>query len=108
MRTWPAVLAAPVLALVDQSVAYALVPWSCSHQGSLLLHATHAVFLVVTLATIVPAAMRLQPASPPSSPDEQGERRRFFGFVGISIGAFSALVIAAMWGMLWFLPPCAS
>ena len=32
MRTWPGIVLAPVLALADQSVAYALVKWGCDYQ----------------------------------------------------------------------------
>jgi hypothetical protein len=108
VRTWPAVLVAPILVLVDQSVAYVLVPWSCSHQTTVWLHVTHLVFLAATLATVFPAMRRLHPEAPPTSPDEQGERRRLFGFLGLWIAALSALVVAAMWAMQWFIPACIS
>ena len=108
MKTWPAIVAAPLLALTDQSVAYALVPWSCSHQTTLWLHVTHVAFLAATLAILLPVLRGLQLEAPPSSPDEQGERRRFLTFAGSFIGALSALVIGAMWAMQWFIPACVS
>jgi hypothetical protein len=107
-RTWPAVLLAPVLALADQSVAYALVPWSCSHQSMGWLHAVHATFLVATLATLVAPWSRLAPGAPPTSSDEQVERRNFFALVGVLVAVFSALVIVAMWIPQWLIPACAS
>ncbi|HYC35945.1 MAG TPA: hypothetical protein VEC19_05950 [Usitatibacter sp.] len=105
-RTWPAVIAAPLLALADQSVAYALVPWACSHQGMAILHVSHAAFLVAILATLPGAWSRLDAGFPPSSPDEGMERRSFFGMVGAMMVAFSALVVLAMWIPQWFIAPC--
>jgi hypothetical protein len=97
-----------MLALADQSVAYVLVPWSCAHQATFWPSLTHAAFLLATLATLLPPLRDLQLGSPPSSPDEQGERRRFLAFTGSFVAAFSALVIAAMWAMHGFIPACSS
>jgi hypothetical protein len=107
LRTWPAVFA-PALALVDQSVAYALVPWSCAHQQTVWLHATHAIFLVAILATLVAPWSRLLPAEPPSSPDPRRERQHFFALMGVLLALLSATVVAAMWATQYWLPPCAS
>lgn len=106
MRTWPAVILAPLLALADQALAYALVPWSCSHQITGALHAVHLAFLVATLATAVPPWRRLSLRAPPASPNEEAERRHFFAIVGLLTASFSALVITAMWIPQWFISPC--
>ena len=45
MRTWFALLGAPVLALMNQSVSYATVGWSCAHRHPLALHAVHGAVL---------------------------------------------------------------
>jgi hypothetical protein len=108
MRTWPAVILAPLLALIDQSVAYAMVPWACSHQAPGVLNAVHATFLVATLLTLVPAWRRLQPGAAPSARNPELERRHFFALVGVLSAAFSALVIVAMWIPQWFIGPCVS
>jgi hypothetical protein len=108
VKTWPAILVAPMLALTDQSVAYVLVPWSCSHQAMLWPSLTHAAFLLATLATLLPLLRDLRLGAPPSSPDEQGERRQFLALTGSFVAAFSALVIAAMWAMHGFIPACVS
>jgi len=65
MRTWPGIVLAPLLALADQSVAYALVEWGCHAQQFASLHIVHLVFLLATLATLVPAwrAARTNPLS---------------------------------------------
>lgn len=107
-RSWPAVLLAPVLALVDQSVAYALVPWSCSHQSVAVPHAVHALFLAATLGTLFVPLRRLEPGEPPAMPDERLERRHFFAGVSLFVALLSALVILAMWIPSWFIPACAA
>ena len=105
-RTWPAVLLAPLLALADQSVAYAFVGWSCAHQAMAPLHAVHAAFLVAVLATAVSPSRRLDPDAPPTLQVEEHERRNFFALVGVLTAALSALVIVAMWIPQWFISPC--
>src|SRR4029434_8334576 len=49
MRTWFALIVAPLLALADQSVSYATVAWSCAHQHSLPLHLIHGPSLVTVV-----------------------------------------------------------
>ena len=50
MRIWLALIVSPLLALTDQTVAFAMVGWACAHQSVALLHASHALFLAATTA----------------------------------------------------------
>ena len=50
MRTWVALIVAPLLALTDQTVAFALVHWACAQQSIWVVHLSHIVFLATTAA----------------------------------------------------------
>ena len=52
MRTWFALLAAPILALSDQSISYAAAGWTCAHQGTWVPHVLHGAFLVACVAAV--------------------------------------------------------
>ena len=77
MRTWFALLGAPVLALADQSVSYATVGWSCAHQHTLVAHAIHGMFLgAVVIGTLL--AWRLwRETRPVRAQSEEPARRHF-------------------------------
>lgn len=108
MRTWPGIVLAPLLALADQSVAYALVQWGCHAQQFASLQWVHAVFLVATLATLIPAwpgAMRREvPAA--AMPGDTHDRQHFMSLVSLMVGSLSALIIVALWIPQWVLSPC--
>jgi hypothetical protein len=108
MRTWPGIVLAPLLALADQSVAYALVQWGCSYQHAGAIQLVHLVFFLGALATLVPAwpgAMR--PRVPDRAlPGDNHDRHHFTSMVSLWLGALSALVILAMWIPNWVLSPC--
>jgi len=108
MKTWPALVLAPLLALADQGVAYALVPWSCANQKIVPLHAVHMVFLLAALAATLPAwrAFSLTRGQPKSDEGESGDRMPFLALSGVVVGLLSAAVIAAMWLPVWVLSPC--
>ena len=108
MKTWPALFLAPLLGLTDQLVAYALVPWSCSHQQVVPVHVAHALFLVATFAVTIPAwsAFAAERNAPKSDEGEVGDRMRFLSISGVLVGALSMAVIAAMWFPTWVLSPC--
>jgi hypothetical protein len=110
MGSWPALLLGPLLALADQSLAYALVGWSCANQNVAVLHAVYAVSLVVALALTALAA-RDWLAAGPRLPDSSGDpvtRARFVALVGVMVGSLSALVIFGQWIAVWMLSPCYS
>src|SRR5438270_13758602 len=108
MRTWPGIVLAPLLALPDQSVAYALVPWGCSYQHFAALQCVHLVFFLAALATLVPAwpgAMRPR-MSDRGVPGDSHDRHHFMSLVSFWLGALSALIILALWVPQWVLSPC--
>jgi hypothetical protein len=106
MRIWFALLAAPILALADQSIAYSMTVWACAHQQALAMHGVHVLFLAVTVAATFAAWGSWRATLRRKSGDETLARRHFLAGLATATGALSALVIAAMWIPNWVLSPC--
>ena len=105
MRIWFPLLLAPILALADQSIAYATSGWACSHQDSIALHVVHGVFLAACVAgAFVAFGLRREVRAAPS--DERQRVRYFLSGVSIASASLAALVIAAMWMPSWFISGC--
>ena len=108
MRTWLALLVAPILALTDQSVAYATVGWACANQQTIAVHAVHIVFLVAVVAATVAARQLARETAATKSRGEADARRHFLAGLATASGALSALTIVAMWIPAWMLGACLS
>ncbi|MGN6389128.1 MAG: hypothetical protein ACTHL1_06425 [Burkholderiaceae bacterium] len=109
MSSWPALLLAPLLALISQSVAYALVTPSCARQGTMILHAVYLIALALAVGCTLLAWRERREADAAQRPDDAAERGpRFLASVAALVGTLSCLVIFAMWIPEWFLSPCAS
>jgi uncharacterized membrane protein len=108
MRTWPALLASPLLVLADQGVAYAMAGWGCAHQNLGALHAVHGAFLLATLV-ILAISWRASRRALQRLRADQGftlERIDFMDVMATLVGLLSAATIAAMWIPQWLLSPC--
>jgi hypothetical protein len=107
MSIWLALIVAPLLALADQTVAFALVGPGCASQSTALLHTTHALFLALTIVATV-AAWRswLATAAAPAAAGNGVVQRRFLAGVATTVAALSAAAIAAMWIPTWMISPC--
>lgn len=106
MRIWFALLLAPILALTDQSIAYAVSGWACSNQQSLAPHGVHLVMLLAVLAMTVMAWRFWRATGPADAVPHHVEVRHFLAGLATASGALSALVIAGMWYPTWILSPC--
>ncbi|MBV9891378.1 MAG: hypothetical protein JO090_10895 [Rhizobacter sp.] len=116
MLSWPALLLAPLVALGQQTVTYALVTPSCAQQSRTALHAVAAVALVLVLAMTAMAWRAWQgDATAPrdrarnvTTADGVGAsaRPRFVELIAVLVGALSALVSIALWLPIWMLSPC--
>src|SRR5205823_1178109 len=106
MRTWFALLGAPLLALADQSVSYATVGWSCAHQHILVMHAVHGGFLATIVIGTLFAWQFWRETRPVRAQGEERARRHFMAGLAAASGALSALVVGAMWLPVWVLGPC--
>lgn len=113
-RSWPALLAAPLLALIEQSVVYALSTPTCSSQREAWLHAIPLAFLCLTLLLTAMAWVELRRlrhegwGTPHTDADEGERRRHFVARLAVWLGALSSLVILALWIPQWVLSPCAA
>ena len=108
MRTWPGIVLAPLLALADQSVAYALVQYGCHAQQSTTLQVVHLVFLLAALATLVPAwaGATRRPVRDAALPGDNHDREHFLCVLALMVGSLSSLIIVALWIPQWVLSPC--
>ncbi|MFL6626481.1 MAG: hypothetical protein ACJ8G1_08570 [Vitreoscilla sp.] len=104
MRTWPALLLAPALALADQVVAFAVVGWACDQGRPWLVHLIHVAFCLATVATL-PSAWRGW-RTRPAGTALQDERIAFLAGLAVASATLSVLVIAAMWLPTWYIGPC--
>jgi len=124
MLSWPALLLAPLIALSELSIAYALVSPSCASQDRTLLHAVAAASLFLVLA-MTALAWREWHGDGVSSSDgldarqtaavptvtradsaDAAERPRFVAQIAVVVGALSTLVSIARWLPVWVLSPC--
>jgi hypothetical protein len=101
MRIWFALLAAPLLALADQAIAYATAGWGCANQNGIAMQLLHAGFLAAVLGGTV-AAWQMRRATSP------GIVRHFLAGLATASGALSALVIFAMWIPTWIVAACSN
>jgi len=113
MTIWPALLLAPMLALLQQALTYSLVTPSCSHQEVLALHAVAGGSLLLLIAMTAMAGwtwlkthreMSARTASQRAEPEL--DSRAFLAGVATAVGALSVLVGASMWWPIWILSPC--
>jgi hypothetical protein len=106
--SWPGLLVAPILALADQSVAYALLEWSCEHQKIAIPNLAHAVFLVLTLATMAMAwgCWRDRPAGKREDSGDAATQNSTLGVMAFLVAGLSALIIVGMWYPHLVLAPC--
>ena len=125
MRSWPALLLAPLIALADLSAIYALVTPACMRQDRSGLHVVAVAALLIVLALTLLAwhawldasarvdgsAMVAGPNGDPrevtrADGDAAADRQRFIALVAVLVGALSVLVCLALWLPIWLLSPC--
>ena len=106
MRIWFPLLAVPVLALIDQSVAYVTSVWACAHQNTLAVHAVHVPFLVAAALGAIVAWQTWRRSSPMKAENETFARRHFVAGLATGAAGLSVLVILAMWAVTWVLRSC--
>jgi hypothetical protein len=104
MRIWFPLLLAPILALADQSVAYALAGWACAHQQPAAMHGVHAVTFIACAGGAFAAWGLWRESAGPG--DERRHVRHFLSGIAIASSALAAAAIAAMWMANAILPPC--
>ena len=107
MAIWLGLIIAPLLALADQTIAFALDGPGCASQTTLVLHASHAIFLALTIAVAIAAWRRWLETAPARVEDGGGAvQRHFLSGLAATAAALSAAAIAAMWLPTWLISPC--
>jgi hypothetical protein len=125
MLSWPALLLAPLVALSQLSIAYALVSPACASQDRTGLHAVAALSLLLVLVLTAlawrdwrgPAASSREGADAPqrsagvptvtrADSADATERPQFIAQIAVVVGAISTLVSVALWLPVWVLSPC--
>jgi hypothetical protein len=109
---WGPMLAAPVLALSEQSVVYALATPLCQRQAGGWIHAVFLLFLGIAIVLTLGGrseVRRLEAAYRGSvAPDTDRHQPQwlFLARVATWTGALSSVVLLAMWVPQWLLSPC--
>lgn len=106
MAVWFALVAVPLLALIDQSVAYVTALWACTHQSTLAVQGVHVPFLVAAIVASFVAGRQWRASAERAKENDVYGRRHFLAGVATGVAALSALVIAVMWAGTWVLRPC--
>ena len=106
MRTWLALLVAPMLALTDLAVTFATVSWACAHQAAFVVQLVHAGFFVAALACAVGAWTEWRQGV--TTLGETPPQVQFLGPIAIASALLSTLAIAAMWLPVQVIAPCTS
>lgn len=103
-----ALTAAPVLALVMQSLAYADVPWACKGGSIAALHAVGAVFTILAMFAVADAYALWKGSGRGVHTEDASaqDRSRFAALVGLCVSLPSVLLIVAMWVAVFVFDPC--
>jgi hypothetical protein len=108
MRTWYALLVAPMLVLLDQGIAYATAGWACANQSVAAMQIVHALFFTAVIAGVVLAAGQWRAARGAATADDALAAHRFLAGLALASAAFSSIVILALWIPTWILAACLS
>jgi hypothetical protein len=106
MRIWVALVVAPLLALADQAVTFALVHWACAHQSTWIVHLSHAAFLAIATAAAAGAWLRWRETAISADAGAATVQFHFLAGVAMMIAVLSAVAIVAMWIPTWMISSC--
>ena len=106
MKNSPILIVAPLLALPDQSVAYALVEWGCrvGHRGVPV--AVQGAFLVAALVLTLVGWRQCRTTKVDARSDAAAATQNLIAWVGMATAALSTLVIAMMMVAAVVVSPC--
>jgi hypothetical protein len=106
MHIWVALIVAPLLALTDQTIAFALVHWACAHQSTWVIHLSHVVFLAIAAAAAAGAWLRWRETAISTGTGEAAVQFHFLAGVAMMVAVLSAVAIVAMWIATWMISAC--
>jgi hypothetical protein len=106
----PWFIVSPSLVLAQQSIAYALVPWSCARQTALPLHAVLAVTAALVAFASWSSWREWRVKSVDKHDDARGgvvrARADFALGLDATVSVVSLLVVLAQWVAVFVLSPC--
>jgi len=105
---WLALAGGPVVVLLAQWAAYALVPDACARQSSVFVHLVHLAALLLVAAGFLVSRRewaRLGRSEPDERPGPE-HRARFMAFSAMVASPFLALVLLTMWLATFLFSPC--
>ena len=106
---WYGVLVPPLAMLVNLSLGFALVPWSCSANNRALLHGEIALLVLLSLSGGLMAHRQWRRHGGGGEVDDAGgpaARSRFLGVLGMASSALFTLILLAQWLANAYLTPC--
>jgi hypothetical protein len=108
MRRIPWSLVSPSLVLLQLTIAYALVPWTCRQGTDLPIHAVMAVtFALVAFATWAAwRELRALRADDAAQPLLAARRPTFTASLDVLVSLIALLVVAAQWIAVFVLGSC--
>jgi len=107
--TTVALLAGPVLALVNQGLMYAVNMWACGHNTPSVMHIVPFICVCLSAAAGILAFRRWNGVGR-GTEDEANSidaNLRFLSLLALAISIFSSIVILAQWASAVVLHPCA-
>ncbi len=107
--TTVALLAGPVLALVNQELMYAVNMWACGHNVPSVMHIAPAICVCLSIVAGMVAYRRWAGVGK-GTDDEQNtadSNLRFIALLALATTIFSSVVILAQWASAFVFHPCA-
>jgi hypothetical protein len=102
------VVVPPLAVLAGMEVSYGLVGPACASGGSVALHLTRIVTLLIVLGAggLAWREWRRVGVERPGDGGSVGARTRFLSWVGVFASVLFALVVVAQWLAAFILTPC--
>jgi len=107
--TTVALLAGPVLALVNQGLMYSVNVWACGHNMPSVMHIVPFICVCLSAASAL-VAFRRWTGVGRGTDDEANSvdsHVRFLALLALAISIFSSMVILAQWASAVVFHPCA-
>jgi hypothetical protein len=103
--SWAGLAAGPTAWAVDTQLNYALVPWACVHDRS-IVPPIAGVLAVVSLLGALSSWMAWRRHDGLRVPEQEGRPRQLLSGIGVASGLLFAIVIVLQGVAAIMIPPC--
>ena len=105
---WIALLAGPIVFLINLQANFTAVPWVCATGNYWLLHAIHtvALILVISAGIVAHGVWQRSGGGVSSEAADIESRDHFIGLLGVMSATFSVALIVAQWYPEFVLGAC--